>query len=98
MTPEFKQAYLEARCTTCPVGPDQLEREEQMEKHIVRFSYWLAMVCLALALIMRVASLAGASFSQLFTKGNPVSYRTFLVGALLLFLVTIATRSYSESQ
>ncbi len=69
-----------------------------MEKQIGWFSYWLGIACVALAVVMRIANLAGVSFSQILTKGNPVSYRTFLVGAVLFFLVTIATRSYSESQ
>ena len=69
-----------------------------MEKQIGRSSYWLGMACLVVAVILRIANAAGLSLSEMFTKGNPISYRTFLVGAVALFVVTIATRSYSESR
>lgn len=66
-----------------------------MEKRIVSISYWLGLLCVVLALLARLLNVLGVSFSSISTRGNEISFRTFLDGALLFFLTTIATTSYS---
>jgi hypothetical protein len=48
-----------------------------------------------LAVVMRVLNMLGVSFYEVMTRGNPIAFRTFLNGAALFFLVTIATAAYS---
>ena len=66
-----------------------------MEKQIVTWSYWLGMVCAVLAILARLFNAAGSNFLDFLTRGNPVGYRSFLDGAVLLFLIAIASATYS---
>jgi len=66
-----------------------------MEKRIGTISYWLGLLCLVLSLVTRVFNIFGVSFYEVFTKGNPVGFRSFLNASVLFFLATIASASYS---
>jgi hypothetical protein len=68
-----------------------------MEKQIVSFSYWIALVCVVAALVMRIFDWMGL-FSKLETKGNPIASHTFVEGAVLFFLAAIATDAYYSSK
>jgi len=61
-----------------------------MAKHIMRWSYWLGVACVALAIVIRVLNVFGLPV-LLHTKGNPVSFATFLNGALLFLITSIAS-------
>ena len=75
-----------------------------MENQLSVLSYWLGVVCTGLALIFRMCTAlnmipphTGAS------GGNAVSYMSFLHGAVVFFLLTIAswcrtTKSYATGR
>jgi hypothetical protein len=65
-----------------------------MEKHIIRWSYWLGVVCVALALITRALNVLGVAYNVIPGRGNPIGYHSFVDGALLFFVAAIATSSY----
>jgi hypothetical protein len=66
-----------------------------MAKQIINWSYWLGAVCALLALLARAFNALGVHFILSFsTRGNPISYRTFLDGAILLFVICIATANH----
>jgi hypothetical protein len=64
-----------------------------MEKHLATAAYWLGVISTLLALIMRALALFGAfTFSGAVVGGrNPLSFRTFLEGAILFFVMAIAS-------
>lgn len=64
-----------------------------MEKHIVRWSYLLGLVCALVAAVWRVASAIGMP-RQFNLGGGFVGYWSFFSAAFLLLLVTVATASY----
>lgn len=66
-----------------------------MGNHIVRWSYWIGVACAVIAVIARVLNLIGAPLLLFPTRGNPVGYRTFLDGALLFFVISIATAEHA---
>jgi hypothetical protein len=65
-----------------------------MEKHIMRWSYWLGIVCVLLAMVARILNILGLSTMLLQTRGNPLSFRTFVNGALLFLITSIATAGF----
>ena len=62
-----------------------------MEKRILRWSYWLGVISVVLAVVTRTLRIFGLSASLLETRGNGLSYRSFLDLSVLLLLVAIAT-------
>lgn len=62
-----------------------------MEKHILTWSYWLGLVCTVIALVLRIWTALGLSLKQ----GQNIWNMSFYKGALLFFLITVATASYS---
>jgi len=65
-----------------------------MKKHIIRYSHWLGVLSVLLALLTRVLNIFDRSIARIITNGNPIEYRTFLDSAQLFFLTAIATASY----
>ena len=65
-----------------------------MEKYIIKVSYWLGILCVVLSLLARGFNILGPDTLHFYNKGNPVGYNSFLDGAVLFFLTTIATQSY----
>jgi hypothetical protein len=65
-----------------------------MERHIMLWSYWLGVVCVVLTVATRFLNTLGLPTMLLQTRGNPISPRTFLDGALLLLITSIATAGY----
>jgi hypothetical protein len=51
-----------------------------MEKHIMRWSYWLGVICVALAVLTRLLNTVGLSTTLLQTRGDSISFRTDLTG------------------
>ena len=67
-----------------------------MEKRIVMWSYWLGMLSALLALVLRFLNMLGILRTNLVEQGRTLWYMSFYKGALLFFLVAIATASYAS--
>ena len=71
-----------------------------MERQLSVAAYWIAIVCTILAVLTRVLALFGIGVRLESPGRNAISYRTFLNGAEMFFLMAIAgsvliwTRSY----
>jgi hypothetical protein len=65
-----------------------------MKKHIIRYSFWLGVLNVLLALLTRALNILGVPLATISTRGAPIAYRTFLDVAQLFFLLAIATASY----
>ena len=65
-----------------------------MGNHIVKLSYWLGALCAVLALVARATNMFGIRFLAFTTRGSSIDYRTYLDGAILLFVISIATANY----
>ena len=67
-----------------------------MEKHIVTGSYWLGLASAVIALVMRAFNAVGLLLPTATAKaGETISYMSFYKGALLFFLIAIATTGYT---
>ena len=66
-----------------------------MEKHIVTWSYWLGLASTAIALVLRSLSASGVLLAVIVKPGQTLGYLSFYRGALLFFLIAIATSSYT---
>jgi hypothetical protein len=64
-----------------------------MEKHIVQWSYWLGIVSAVVALVLR-ASNAFGSWLPAVAQGRTIWYMSFYKGALLFFVISIATANH----
>jgi hypothetical protein len=63
-----------------------------MEKQLSVLGYWLGVISLALALVFRLCTVIGINPPHLGSaSGNGISYMTFLHGAALFFLLSIAS-------
>jgi hypothetical protein len=66
-----------------------------MEKHIMRLSYGLCMLCAALALITRVLSALNMPAVLFRSSGlSAVSYHSFMDGVLLFFMTSLTSAAY----
>jgi hypothetical protein len=66
-----------------------------MEKHIIRWSYWLGMASFAISLVEGATS-HWISPSLPSSIGRYLWYGTFFKAGILLLLVTIATANYAR--
>jgi hypothetical protein len=63
-----------------------------MEKQLSVVGYWLGLICTVLALIFRAFTALNLIPPHMGTPGgNAISYMSFLHGAALFFLLTIAS-------
>ena len=62
-----------------------------MEKQLVTVSYWLGLLSALLALGMRAFNVLGVIISNVALVRSTTSYNGFYKGALLFFLIAIAT-------
>jgi hypothetical protein len=64
-----------------------------MEKQLATAAYWIGIVSTVIALIMRGLALVGLFAYRPAVVGgrNPISFRTFLEGAVLFFVMAIAS-------
>jgi hypothetical protein len=65
-----------------------------VEKKICNAAYWIGIISAALALVSRGLAFIGVSTFQLSTMGEGrvgISYKTFVEGAVLFFLMAIAS-------
>lgn len=65
-----------------------------MEKHIMRVSYWLGVVCVVLAVVARICNVFGMPVVILHTKGNSISVQSFVDAAFLFLATAIATAGF----
>jgi hypothetical protein len=66
-----------------------------VEKQIVTWSYWLGMLSSLIALVLRALNAFGILATTVVQQGKTLWYMSFFKGALLFFLIAIATASYS---
>jgi hypothetical protein len=63
-----------------------------LEKQLSTAAYWIAIVSTVLALITRGLAVLGIFVFPVSSPGKiPISYRTFLDGAILFFIMAIAS-------
>ena len=67
-----------------------------MEKQIVTGSYWLGLLCSLIALALRSLNAFGILTPTVVQQGKTLWYMSFFKGALLFFLIAIATASYAS--
>lgn len=77
-------------------APDARLRRLRMEKHIVRWSYLLGLVCVFVAAVWRLAGAFGMSHQFCF-GGSLVGYWSFFRAAFLFLLLTVASASYAAA-
>jgi hypothetical protein len=63
-----------------------------MEKQLFTIAYWIGIISTVLAVITRLLAVIGLFALPVATAGkNPISYRSFLDGAMLFFVMAIAS-------
>jgi hypothetical protein len=63
-----------------------------MEKQLSTIAYWIGVISTVLALIARLLAVMGVFALPAPMLGkNPISYRSFLDGAMLFFVMAIAS-------
>ncbi len=67
-----------------------------MKKQIVTWSYWLGLLSSLIALGLRSLNAFGLMTPEVVKQGQTVWYMSFYKGALLFFLIAIATASYAS--
>ena len=67
-----------------------------MEKQIVTGSYWLGLLCSLIALGLRSLNAFGILTPTVVQQGITLRYMGFYKGALLFFLIAIATARYAS--
>jgi uncharacterized membrane protein YhaH (DUF805 family) len=66
-----------------------------MEKQIARWSYWLGIACLVIAVVWRTVNAFGVLLPINVTPGHTVWYLSFFHASILFFVTTIATACYT---
>lgn len=67
-----------------------------MEKHILKYSYWLGVICTLIALVWRAANFFGF-FVSTYVPGISINYMSFMKAALLFLILCAATSLYMTS-
>jgi hypothetical protein len=65
-----------------------------MAKHIAKWSYWLGIACLVIAVVWRAVSAVGMPTSPSLADGRTFGYLTFYRAGLLFFAATVASVAY----
>jgi hypothetical protein len=65
-----------------------------MEKQIITWSYWLGVASAVIALVMRSFNAFGVWLPRTVVQGSTIWYMSFYKGALLFFVIAIATANY----
>jgi hypothetical protein len=68
------------------------ERRLSVEKHIVKWSFWLGLACAVIAFVLRALNAVGLFVPDLLPGAN-ISYMGFYKAALLLLAVAIGAAS-----
>jgi hypothetical protein len=67
-----------------------------MERNIVRWSYWLGIASLVVALLWRAFNALGLWLPFQISPGQTVYYMSFYKASLLFFVAAIASASYAS--
>jgi len=67
-----------------------------VEKQILTLSYWLGLLSSVIALGLRGLNVFGILLPTVVKQGQTLWYMSFYKGALLFFLIAIATASYAS--
>jgi hypothetical protein len=67
-----------------------------VHKQIVTLSYWLGLLSSLIALGLRTFNAFGMLAPGVVQQGRTIWYMSFFKGALLFFLIAIATASYAS--
>jgi len=67
-----------------------------MEKQMVTVSYWLGLLSSVIALGLRALNIFGILSPNVVQQGRTLWYMSFFKGALLFFLIAIATAGYAS--
>jgi hypothetical protein len=67
-----------------------------VEKQIVTVTYWLGLLSSVIALALRALNIFGILAPSVVQQGRTIWYLSFYKGALLFFLIAIATASYAS--
>ena len=62
-----------------------------MEKQLSTVAYWIGIISTVLALITRLLAVFGVFVSTSASGKMPITYRSFLDGAMLFFVMAIAS-------
>jgi hypothetical protein len=73
-----------------------MERRPLVEKQIVTVSYWLGLLSSLIAIGLRALNIFGILRPAVVEQGKTLWYMSFYKGALLFFLIAIATASYAS--
>jgi len=65
-------------------------------KRIAQVTYWVGMVCVALALFSRLMSVFGFEMTHVFSKGHPIDYHSYLDASLLFLFASMASSLYAR--
>ena len=65
-------------------------------KLIARVTYWLGIICMVLAVALRLFNALGFEFTHMVTKGNPIDVRSFLDATLLFLFASMASSLYAR--
>jgi hypothetical protein len=69
-----------------------MKARTNLEKQLFKTAYWIGIISTALALITRGLATIGVFIFPLPSPGRiPITYRTFLEGAILFFIMAIAS-------
>jgi hypothetical protein len=68
-----------------------------MERQIATLSYWLGLASAVIALLLRACNALGILVPHAVVQGQTVWYMSFYKGALLFFLIAIAS-TWRQSQ
>jgi hypothetical protein len=66
-----------------------------MEKHVIRLSYMLCLLCAVLAILTRLLNAFGLPAALFIDRANPIGYHSFLDGVFLFFILTVASASFA---
>lgn len=64
-----------------------------MAKVLLKVSYWLGVICIAVAILSKALNAIGVNALVFNTRGNEIGYHTFIIAAAVFFLMAIATAS-----
>jgi hypothetical protein len=62
-----------------------------MEKHLGSLAYWIGLLSTVIAVITRLLAAVGVFVLPATAGRVPISYRSFLDGAILFFMMAIAS-------
>jgi len=69
-----------------------------VEKQIVFVSYWLGLISSLIAVGLRTLNAFRILTPTVVQQGQTIWYMSFFKGALLFFLIAIATQSYASAR